>query len=153
MVLQKYKEKVERRKSKPSKVEKSECVVHVVRGSELEQTDIPAVYQRHRTVIKKDLNTLTIPDDGPYAVCTDCGAIASNYKSMLKVDKIHSKGRDDIDDVIQKVISDMKRVDESEYFVSEDIEVDVNVDDSDSDSDSGIDKSILDDDSGLDAYR
>lgn len=148
MALQDYKEKVEERKSKVVKVETNDFPIHTIKGSNLDQEDFPEPFRQHTVVVMERANTVKLPDVEAHWICTDCGAVASSFKTLVKCDKLSSKGHDRVDDVCEKAIADYHDVDRDEYLHDPDFELE----EEEKDDDDSIDKSVLNK-SGLDAYK
>lgn len=142
-----------RSKSSSNSTNSNQDVVHVLKGIDEQQLDIPNGVTTH-TVIRRTMSVDPIKGvNSKVVVCTDCKSTSESYETKLKVDKLEHRDKDWYPEFMEQALSNSPGVDDPESY-DEEIEQYYDKDHSEEYESSSGDDSTDDDDfnSGLSAF-
>lgn len=121
--------------------------VHVPKGEDLEGGTIPNTFEVHELWADKFTMYVDIKGEDITYFCADCGCIAGDPMSIVKMDKLYYRDEDWIDDYYEQAKSKIENVTTEEWFSRCEVEFE---EQDIEDEDNGEDEE--DELTGLDAY-
>lgn len=131
--------------------------IHLVNGIDDQQHEFLRIHETHTVMKTPESMNVSLPNDGPYFICSECGKVSETFEGMVKSDLVDFKEKDWVDDALEYIIEEFNNISESKYYDGglEDIVVEKDNDNSSNSSTTSTSSSSKTEeefDSGLDSF-